>query len=447
MTIQLHPDAAKRFDELGKQLVIKVAEPSHLTMPETFRPEVHPVAHIPQRDIIGDIGVMQSIVDGTGEEVGRFFRNTDPKVGLIGDGFRALKDLSERFQSQGGLGEVASFEFIRDSVFEWVEFTHEREPVAALSEHLLKRINDEIRDFEIWVPFFRTYLETAIPMGRVTLRTITREMMDAAEAKVPVSDGETAAAVRLAFARDRSAVQGCAGAVVRIRAERKKAIDTAREQAEVAAALLRFLSPANWTPKLRSYCVPLGVENVRRSAELFIKNDSIESYSRGVLDSAQPWVLSKPYLAQFSSLLEHLSALWAERKRSPFHQDLYDALLIYSRNSVAVEPADRLIYILVALESMLLRNDSEPIGQNVSERMAFLAGDSLAARKAIVANAREVYRLRSSFVHHGQSIKDVEALSTFMLNAWTCFCNLILTAKQYQTKEAVIQAIENRKMS
>lgn len=448
MTIQLHPGAAKRFDELGKQLLIKITpEPRLSKLQETFRPDIHPVMHIPEQDIIGDIGVRQSIVDGTGEEVGRFFGNTIPKIGLIGDGFRALKDLAERFQRHGDLGAVASFEFIRDAVFEWVDSSHRCQPLGTLSEYILKRANEEIRDFEIWVPLFQTYLESTIPMGPVMLCAITRMMMDEVEAKISIPDAETAAAVRLAFARDRSAIQGCAGVVVKIRAEQKRAVDTARQQAEVAAGLLRFFSPANWTPKLRSYCVPLGTENVRRSAELFLENDSIKTYSRGVLDSTQPWVLSNSYLAQFRMVLDRVSALWRESKRSPFQQDLYDILLVYSRNSLAVQPADKLIYILVALESILLRNESEPIGQNVSERMAFLCGNSLAARKAIVANAKEVYRLRSAFVHHGQSIKDVEALSTFMLNAWTCFYNLIMTSEHYQTKDDLILAIENRKMS
>jgi hypothetical protein len=299
MTIQLHPDAAKRFDDLGKQLLAKVVPESPLSkIQETFRPDIDPVMHISQHDIIGDLGLTQSIVDGTGEEVGRFFRDTIPRIGLIGDGFKALKDLSERFQTHGDLREVASFRFIRDAAFEWIEFTYKRQPPGPLSEYISKRVNDEIKEFEIWIPLFQTYLESTISMGPVTLRTVTREMMDTAEAKVPVPNAETAAAMRLAFARDRSAVEGCAGVALTIRAEQNKAMETARQEAEVAAALLRFLSPANWTPKLRSYCVPLGSENVRGCAELFVEDDSINTYSRG-LDSAQPLVLSNAYLAQF----------------------------------------------------------------------------------------------------------------------------------------------------
>ena len=77
---------------------------------------------------------------------------------------------------------------------------------------------------------------------------------------------------------------------------------------------------------------------------------------------------------------------------------MYDALLIYSRNSVAITPADKLVYILVGLESVLIRNSNEPLGKNIGERMAFLVGDSVDSRKAVLANVDEIYKLRSSFI-------------------------------------------------
>src|SRR5439155_17792262 len=117
--------------------------------------------------------------------------------------------------------------------------------------------------------------------------------------------------------------------------EKGKALAVAREQAESATALLRFVSLANWTPKLRSYCALLGSENVRQRAELFMQGNSIVTYSRGVLDQGTPWVLSSSYLAQFPGVLGRLNEL-AGAAKTPFQQNLYDALLIYSRNSVAI---------------------------------------------------------------------------------------------------------------
>jgi hypothetical protein len=81
------------------------------------------------------------------------------------------------------------------------------------------------------------------------------------------------------------------------------------------------------------------------------------NYHQGALDSGALWVLSNSYLAGFPGLLDRLQALSAATDKTSFRQNLYDALLMYSRNSVAIEPADKLIYILVALESMPLRGE------------------------------------------------------------------------------------------
>jgi hypothetical protein len=34
-----------------------------------------------------------------------------------------------------------------------------------------------------------------------------------------------------------------------------------------------------------------------------------------------------------------------------------------------------------------------------------------------------------------------------MLNAWTCFYNLVMSADRYRTKDELISALEDRKMS
>jgi hypothetical protein len=84
--------------------------------------------------------------------------------------------------------------------------------------------------------------------------------------------------------------------------------------------------------------------------------------------------------------------------------------------------------------------------KNIGERMAFLIGDSLESRKAVVANVDEIYKLRSSFIHHGGSVEEVELLSTFMLNAWTCFSVLLENVDRYREKNDLIAALEERKL-
>jgi len=439
MSVQIHPEAAKRFDELARAILAKVApEPKLVQVGGDFRPDLHPVANIPQKDM-SDFKEAKSFINGAGEEVGRLFQVGDRRVGLVGDAFKSLEDLARRLHDMEALRESTTLEFILDAAFTWFESTFQNTSSETFCDHITRIADEAIKDFEIWIPLHQTYLDADIPMGPALIRTITREILDERFKEPAGADAETLAAIRYASARERSRLQGCAAVTVKLRAEESKAREQARELAENAAALLRFLSPANWTPRL-------GSENVRQRFELFMRDDSLEVYSRGVLDQGTAWGLSKAHIALFPNVLERLHGLAANQQRSEFHQTLYDALLIYSRNSIAITAADKLVYILVGLESVLIRNSNEPLGKNIGERMAFLVGDSLESRKGVVANVDEIYKLRSSFIHHGRSVERVGLLSTFMLNAWTCFSVLLQNADRYRTKADLIAALEERKL-
>ena len=130
-----------------------------------------------------------------------------------------------------------------------------------------------------------------------------------------------------------------------------------------------------------------------------------------------------------------------------FQETIITSLELYSKSSIARDVSERLIYIFAALEYVFLKNNSESIQQNVSERMAIFKGDTIKEKKEIVSNFKTAYSLRSSFVHHGHEIKAIEELKTFMKCVWTVFISLIQDINNFESKELFIEAIEERKFS
>jgi hypothetical protein len=447
--MDFHPEAAKRFDELGREL-LQLVVPGAADRPPTgnFRPDIHAVANIEEKDIVGGVRVTGSIVNGAQDEIGRVFSAGKSKFGLFDKGYDALTKLTGQIQATSILRESVSVDFVLDSVFNWVAENYGRATVEALSVVVLRKAMEEIREYEIWVPIHQTYLESPISMGDVVFQTITTTMMDVWQAGARVDTKEEDAVARVYFSRERSRLQGCAAASTKVLAEKGKAVEVARHRAGRGAALLRFFSPANWTPKLRSYCVPLGSENLGQSAELFVENGRIVNYQRGALDTRQcGWAFTNAQILQFRLPLEQLNRLAAETRKTGYQEALLDALLLYSRSSIASEPADKIVYLFAALESLLLRNDNEPITKNLGERMAFMCGKDVISRKAIVANASDTYKLRSEFVHHGNAVGDLETLGVFMVNVWTCFYNALFWQDRIREKDQLITALEDRKMA
>lgn len=414
-----------------------------------FKPEVYVSGNITSADVIGPIKEAASVYDGTGTEVGRFFVKNGHRIGLVGDPFKQFRLLLERIQSSG-LEQTVSVLTLTDAAFAWIEQRYDHGAGEAIVPFLLQQIKPMIQERELWIPLHRVHLEQSLAIGTVRFQTISKEMLDELESRMRAHAPTDALAIVAArMERDRKKLQGSAAAVVRVVAEPVRASELARERAEKAVALLRFFSPANWHPLMRSYCTLLGDENLRLNTEIMVADGKISKITSGVDDRRnQPyWLVTVAHIRQFPNLLGLLNRLVDDgQTKSEFQTKLLEALLLHSRNSVAREATDKLVYILASLESMLLRNDSEPIQKNIGERMAFLIGETVEARKAIIANVLETYSRRSSFVHHGQGIEATDTLSTFMLNTWTCFYRMLELSHQFQTKDGLIQSLEDRKL-
>jgi hypothetical protein len=101
----------------------------------------------------------------------------------------------------------------------------------------------------------------------------------------------------------------------------------------------------------------------------------------------------------------------------------------------------------ISASSILLRNSNEPIQQNVGERVAFIIGRTVIERRSVIRSLKDAYAFRSSFVHHGRTIDEIEFVRGFMATVWALFANLIHMARGLETKEQLIESIDEMRLS
>jgi hypothetical protein len=116
----------------------------------------------------------------------------------------------------------------------------------------------------------------------------------------------------------------------------------------------------------------MGREKIEISNDFLVADGSITTYANQRWSGDRCFGIVDREKTQFPSLLGSLDKLASGRTTSKYQSCLYDALLLYGRNSVAAEPAEKLVFVIVALESMLLKNATEPIKKNIGERVAWL---------------------------------------------------------------------------
>lgn len=450
--IEFHEHAAARFSELAQDILGKVGsfgrmQPSHPGTPL----EIHLAATFAAKDIIGEIRWQESAVNGLGQETGRFWESGGHRVGWDGDNFQAIQQLASRLATSAPLKGRVSHRFVLDQVFTWLRVTLEQKRVDSLSEFIAARCSEEIKDHEIWVPVYRTYSGREFPMGNVRFRIISKEILERWYERIPEEVRQRNPAIVDKLNRERSALQGTLAVQVNVTAEPQKAAETAQAAADEAIALLRFLSTVNWTCRITSHCLPIGRENTRTSLDLVVENDRIQSISQAaVQEGPAAWNVDEDERSPVHpGLREALHQLAVDKDKSKFRTDLYGALQLHARNSVASEVAHKLVFVVAAIESFLLKDAREPIQKNLGERMAFLTGTTVDERKDVIKNVDDFYNIRSGLIHHGRDVReeDKEIVDKFFFNVWFTFYRLLAQVDHFQTRNDLFTMLENRKLS
>lgn len=451
MRLELHPDAAKNFDAKAEELVSKLIPDPHARrrsgggfMPGIVIHEQPEGAEVVSTGYASPIG---------GKEIAKTFWDGSQNVGLFEEGYKDLVRLAEKIQKVKTVKDRVSKELLVDLIFKWVAAKHLQKADITMTGYVLAECEKELREIEMWVPVSMLSIQSDITIGRITLKTVTKEMLDPWLSAIADSavGGNTAAQVGQQLDEMRREMQGFAAATIKLFAEPRRASEIAFEEADRAVALLRFYSPASHIPELISYCTLRGREHVEGAKRLIVRDGMIDGYSEHSLDGSSPfWVLDSEHIAEIEACgLRTLNDLLTKEKPTEYQAALLDSVLLYSKAALAKNPTDKLIAVLVALESFLLKDGNESIQQNLADRMAFLFKVSAKERMEKKRQVIRAYGLRSAFIHHGHQIDtdEMERLQEFLLTAWLSFNILIEVANDYTTKEQLFDQLEEWKMT
>ncbi len=446
--IELHPEAKQNYDQRAEALIGKLSAQDIPRQMEQSAIQPDIVVHhtITEKDIIGD--VLVNFADGqTGERTGRGFLTGGKKILLEGEGWRELSKLSSKVAQTPNIREKVSASFIEDVTFLWIKARYEKSTSVGFSDHLVSEIIKAVVDQEIWIPIAKTQIDGVLEIGRVKIQPISKQVFDSWRESMRLPKPEEDAKVEQLFDKFRRKLQGYAAARIVVSAEPARARKIAEEETEKALAVLRWMSPEIQLPRKPSFCAILGREYVPSFTHFILREGRVSNIHQGEFTAAVPTGLGRDVLALFQKPLAMVNDLLREPNPSEFQSDLIDAFILYSQSSLKDRITDRLITILVSLESLLLKDSSEAIQQNLGERMALVCGSNLAERKAVRADLGEVYRIRSRFIHHGDTVEDVDAVQKFLRHAFVFFYQMIQAHRAYKTRNEFIAALDDRKMS
>ncbi len=450
MKLSIHPDALNSFNKRATDLLPKIIRRPITTrvQPEgTFVPDHHISGTITDEEILEFYRVGRDV---SGMTVSKFLILQDEEIGLETVEYRTLRLLAEDVQKRRELRGYVSIDWVETAIFKWAIDQHREQTQVPLFDYLLPLLESSIVQRYVIVPVHGLTTEFIFKLGRVSIRPLNSDFFDQWQQVIPQYPVEQQDSMRDRLLRFRKKFQGFASCLMLVEAEPIKAREIALEEAENVTALLRVLHPSIAHPLTPSYIRPIGKEYTPQEF-VFIGDPQSNLPPVWHEKFAQPvdnWALNEVMLLTLERAgLGRLHDLYIQVKKTPFQQDVLKTLITYSRSSLRHDVADRLIYVFTALESFLLRSETESIQQNIAERIAFTiaekSDDRVKIKKVVIA----AYGLRSRAVHHNQSVQEIDMLVEFLSYVFSLFLALIHTHHKYKNREEFFEEIERKKFS
>jgi hypothetical protein len=444
--ISFHPNAAEAIDRRALEVLgrIEKFDPAVAGKP-TFPTELPIAAEFKGNDTIGEINRTTRGPDGI--ESIEFMSRDDGCYGFKKEALQLVESLIDEILKARWAKDTLSKVFILSSIVQWCRTSFRSEAPPLFSQMLLGRSRLQIKTFSVWAPIADLEVQSRFQFGVATIEPITASFLDNLKKLMIEETPDKQEQVEQVIAKLRETVQGYAAVVSKILAEPKYAGEKGLAIAADVIGLLRFLSAATLRFGILCPTAPLGAQSVPQSNVLLLNEAGrfFDFSSRVAHDHVLSWRIAAsdmPLLHQLG--LSELSRLTDSESLSEFQERLRTCILTFTKGTTLPELDDRLVYTCSALEGLLIKDGSEPIKQNLGERMAFLIAATGDGRMKIVKNVSEIYNMRSHYIHHRISQLQQAELSVFAENAHAAFF-VALRCMHFQTHNEFIGAIDRKK--
>jgi hypothetical protein len=339
---------------------------------------------------------------------------------------------------------VLSEKYIEEKIIQWIVRRFKGKENSEFINHLIECAENDIFTQDIYFPIPFTSSGHEFTLGKFSFKNFDSKVFDE-WFSIMKGDDEKIEQLRQKIQRD---YQGNLAAKITLTAESEKAKEVGFSELSKTLSILRFVSPAIFHPLWINGTYEYGWNMYESEKVIFFSKDTEKfSMSESIRDSRIYWDIDKKALDFIcNGESNKFQELLAASTPSLFQLKLITGLSIYSKSVLKRDISDKLIYVLVALESLLLKNETEPIQQNLSDRIALISTRDPTKRKDTVKLVKDIYAIRSKFMHHGQPTYDqVEILKSFFHVAWLTMNSILDNHKNFKSKEEYLERVDDLK--
>lgn len=448
-----HPDALRSISANTEKL-LQLVKPLPVESQVRRRPyrstAARPSIRLQPDDYqIHSTGAVDSI---TGEVVAIYFGPGPERVGLDNAAIDSLNDIATKLSQRTELRDLVGRVFIKQHLIRWVEDRYKKLIVENMTfiDYLDNATYAEVKARTISIPIRYLAIDKEFELGRVHFSFLPKELFDELEEhwKSNLMNTEQRATDLKKLRID---YQGRVIASVRVNAEPQHSLVVAKAEIEKTIAFLRFFSSSSFIPEIPSYFDLYARDRVEW-IHLFEFTDTDFPKVHIVQDSTfradnprDPcWYIAEPTLDRMHNYgIVHAHNLLLTDRPSEVDDVISSAVVQYSRSLTSNTFHDKIVFAFVSVETLLLSNDRERIGETVERRLRAITAICNVESEHLRSTLVRARHLRGSFVHHGRlPEEDLDLLQELRGLVWTAIQFLLVRRDTFAEKSDFLSYLD-----
>jgi len=389
-----------------------------------------------------------SSVDGFGNIRSQYFDTSNGQVGLCDNNYDACRKIVEELSQKKGICEIVSYDFIHDIIFQWFseKYNGKIKQEIKFLHYLSEEIPGVISEYKVAFPISFLTIENPFKIGKVRIDILRKNIFDEYEKKSleSVNDENEIILVKNGMIKIRKKYQGLVCATIKVKAEKTKAINVAKLEVENSLTILKFFSPSAFLPEIPNFVGRMGQIMIPES-HIFVFNDDLPEMISGVDENKYPfWHIDRKELSMMNkSGIKVFSDLSIKKDPTPFEEICLTSIKYFTKAISSRGYHDRLVFAIVSIETLLLKDTKEFIQENTSRRLTVLNGGNNNQKK-MTSLIDKAYHYRNSYLHHGGKGSILEILNELQLKIWTAIEKAVHLTSNFKNKLEFIEYLDEK---
>ena len=400
-------------------------------------------------EFIGDI--IEDQIDYLNETIEKFVRQKDENVslGFFKSEYLIFKEFISKLYSIDKINNVFSKSSLEREVFKWIISTYKHKKAeASLSDFLLNIIDDKVKPHIFYFPILNLEIEVPFTIGNVEITYFQKDYLDNLYLSLKSNNKSlTSEEFDNIYRKD---FQGQVLAKVTINAERKKAEEIAKRNAEIAVDVLKLYSDTAYLAEKKSmFDINYRIGYQVKTMFLSHNTNEVDNLPISCQFNNYPFKFGEKHL---ELALNSGLRIFSKYISKPLNDELYNIIIqsigLFSSSISNWDLHLRCVNLITILESVFLRDEEEhKMSNKVKSRFSQIATKNNLEREKIRTVISNIYEVRHKMIHKARRLPiNTKDLSFAQVAIIQVFLNLIHynAFLKVSNKKALIEILENQ---